>query len=547
MNSVSASCGAAGSNNTTYRQEGTFPRYAIGLLLVIVVSILILYDLGSYALWCDEAGTALLAQGIRRTGDLSAELDHNLFAYRHGAELVNRRSRYLPPLSFYLAALTTSPDSTDSFWPRFPFALCGILATTLLAWWAATSLLPTSSLLLFAWGLASNASWILYSRQCRYFPLANLLVVVIAYAYLHHDGRRRWTIALGLSLCLLVTTQYLTYAAVVVTLFADYLYFGRHERKLSAADWLVLLLPQVLVAGVTLSIFNPFMRNVLHTDAPGSFWMDRLILLGRALRDANATEMILALAFGFGLLAYRWHHSKVLFRASLALAVYMVATACVAPTPVRLESKFDVRYLCSAIPLGVLVTVLAIASLSQGRVLKMLPLGLLAFNTNLLNLPFSPHQWRSTQLELIRELATHRPTASGETAHWLKQNVAPGQSVWVAAPDYALYPLMYHAPHPQYAWQLNDPPPVQFADLPDSHFLGRQPVDYIVAFGPSGLATWDVVEPQLAARGWNYELTARLPIYHDDAIRPELFWRSFQPIDRFDQDRYAVYILRRKR
>ena len=60
--------------------------------------------LGHYALWDDEAGTALTAIGIWRTGDTSAVLDHNLFAYESGKDLRNLHERLMPPLPGYLTA-----------------------------------------------------------------------------------------------------------------------------------------------------------------------------------------------------------------------------------------------------------------------------------------------------------------------------------------------------------------------------------------------------------------------------------------------------------
>lgn len=65
----------------------------------MVVAALIFCGLGHYALWDDEAGTALTAKSILRTGDATAWVDdHNIFAYHEGAELRGLKRRHLPAL-----------------------------------------------------------------------------------------------------------------------------------------------------------------------------------------------------------------------------------------------------------------------------------------------------------------------------------------------------------------------------------------------------------------------------------------------------------------
>ena len=113
-------------------------------------------------------------------------------------------------------------------------------------------------------------------------------------------------------------------------------------------------------------------------------------------------------------------------------------------------------------------------------------------------------------------------------------------------PEYAVSPLIFHAPKAVYAWQLSDPPQEQFRGLPDIHFKNRLPPDYIIAFGP-------VVSPLRAelrrwqAKGWRYVPAATLDIHWDQTTRPELVWHSFRPVTRLMTDTEAVYIFRRLR
>jgi hypothetical protein len=106
---------------------------------------------------------------------------------------------------------------------------------------------------------------------------------------------------------------------------------------------------------------------------------------------------------------------------------------------------------------------------------------------------------------------------------------------------------MFHAPQAVYAWQLRlqQKDEEQFKNLPDIHFQGLVPPDFIVAFGPS------VVQIRLLASQWslqgiNYQEVTRLLIFWKDLYRPELFWRTFKTIENFDSNTEAIYIFKKQ-
>jgi hypothetical protein len=158
-------------------------------------------------LWCDEVDTAMYARGIARTGDTSAVIDHNLYAFRGGSCLVDLRGRYMPPASFYLAAPFVGRQGTGAFWPRFPFAVCGLVSIALVLFWMGRDGASTLFWTLMSVGLVTNVSMFLYFRQCRYFGLAALLSLSVAYCYLHWDGRRWMLVGCSILAGLLMLTQ----------------------------------------------------------------------------------------------------------------------------------------------------------------------------------------------------------------------------------------------------------------------------------------------------------------------------------------------------
>jgi len=135
------------------------------------------------------------------------------------------------------------------------------------------------------------------------------------------------------------------------------------------------------------------------------------------------------------------------------------------------------------------------------------------------------------------------PSAYRQTARWIGENIKEKQSV-VVLPNYATYPLMYHAPHPLYAWQIKEKTP-QFQSLPDIHFYGLTPPQFMIAFGP-GLQKTKWLLKKLEAKGIDYERVEILDIYWYDLTRPELFWHTFKEIRNYSLKDQAIYIFQRK-
>jgi len=505
---------------------------------------LILPHLGYYAFWNDEAYTALLAKSVWRTGDTHAVLGHNIIAFQGGAALENLRHRFDPPLAYYVAAPFLGLMGDHALAGRLPFALCGLATIALMVRWAWRGRASTLTWLVLAIAILGNVSLMLYSRQCRYYALATLCSTALAYLYLHWNGSRRGLVAMAaVSVCLLAT-NYINYAAFYACAAADYLAWGRKRRRFSRQNLLLLFAPQLILGALIVSVWNPLGKAVVPHES-ASWLADRATLLWWNLRDLSRCE------FGAGLLILAapllcWAVKDAwLVRAFVALLVYVVATTLLSPQPMsgpRSAYVADVRYLVPLIPLCIALGVLCVNALRKRVGVVAVPLALVAFGTNLFQ--FGPHMGdpvRSTVIEYVGELAWPRTTAYGAAAAWINQNVAEGESIWVL-PEHAISPLMFHAPKAVYAWQLRWPPDEQFRGLPEIHFMGRVPPDYVIAFGP----VFRPLEAMLSVGG-RYVPVATLDVYWRDDTRPELFWHAFRPVTRFDRATEGIYIFRRVR
>jgi hypothetical protein len=521
--------------------------WRVWLPLCVVVFVLscgfLFFRLGYYPFWGDEADTALFARGVARSGDTLGFVDHNLYAFRNGACLKNLRGRYQPPVPYYFAAPFVGANGTNSLWPRIPFAFCGLLCVVLLLFWMWRSRLTASAWIAMSAALLGNVSFFLFCRQCRYYSLTFLLSLAIAYLYLNWRGRRWEYAGIVLASILLLGTSYMSYGALYAALACDWLLFARRQRQPTLRQCLMMLVPQVLLGAVIIWIYNPLGANVAPDMPAGNMLINKLTLIWRGFRDLNNCELCVGTAMLAAPLAYLWTRNVWILRGLVAVVCYTVTCAVLSPQHIFMSDQADVRYLAPLIPLCAGISALVIVTLAGGRWYYALPLSAAVFGFTVFNFPFSPSQWRSRPVDFVKELCYPRATATRAAIEWVDENVRNGESVWVL-PDYLEAVLMYHAPHPVYAWHLTSSPPEQFASLPPIHrFKGALP-DYFLIFG-GGRVKVETLISFLKSKGIEYQLEKIIDVYWDDKTRPEIFWRFFQPVESFNRRLEGVYIYRR--
>ena len=544
---------------TLLNERKQIPRIKILIAVIVLFCMLFLlfFHLGHYALWDDEAICALFGKTLFSAGDTSALLDHNIIAFNNGRELEALHQRYVPPLQFYLVAPFAGLSDSSALAVRFPFALCGLLTVALILYWLWQANAPLRTWLLMSAGLMGNVSFVLFSRQCRYYAPMMLATVLLAYLYLtrERNGKNIWLLAAA-SL-LLLASNYLCYLAVICSGVVHYLIWGRKDQPFSRPAGLIFAATQIVIGGIIVSFYNPLGKNVW--DYSGRTWFsERLTLFFWNLRDLNACELGSGLLIAVAPLIYIFKKDRRLIEAPVVILTYILTVALFSPQPVEQLSLAFVRYLCPLIPLCIFTAVLVLQALTDRIPWLAFPLALLFFMTNIpygggrvhaadgtaFSHVIQQGRWRSTILEFLRELCTQRIGPYRMAADWINRNVGEGESILVV-PGYAVYPLIFHAPRAVYAWQLaGDESGHQFQSLPDIHFRGRCLPDYIIAFGPSVVEVSGLLETG-DNQEIRYNVVEHLNIYWSDLIRPELAWHSFHPVQDYDPDTEAVFIYKK--
>jgi hypothetical protein len=268
------------------------------------------------------------------------------------------------------------------------------------------------------------------------------------------------------------------------------------------------------------------------------------------LRDTNACEFfptsLILLAPVIGLLT-RGHFSNVL-RAFVAWVMMTVVITAGSPQPVGTASVADIRYMVVAIPLALFIVWKILVFVSdKNRFIAILFASVLAF-TNVVQLAF-PHvtkmSFQSTLFLFLKELQTPQRSPYRETAEWLNQHAEKGETAWTS-PNFAAYPLMFHASKVTFAWQLSPSKRGVYPQLSNIHFYGVDAPDYLIGFA-QGVFDVDRIASQAAARGIQYEKMSPLLVYGRDMTRPELFWRAFKTVPIVNAGQDAVYVYRRRK
>ena len=454
---------------------------------LIITGFFLFAGLGHHALWDDEALTALASRGILESGDTKVIDGHNIVAYRSGLLLSNLCDRSTPPLTSYLVAPSIWLFGDTAFAARF---LCAVLGMTIMVL-AVLILgkLKVANIQRLTWYLAisGNVSLFLFLRQSRYYAPSILLVVLILIFYFFWNRKENkhliWTIILFGAF---FAANYMACLALFVSLAADYLIWKRKTTPVPLKAVLPWIVGSLLFCFLISQVWNP-LKTGFGAYAQENTWKERLILFFWNWRDTADCQFSTAGLLLAGLFVGVLKKDSLLQRGWAVLFAFTVVIASVSPQLVAGASVADVRYMAPMIPLGIFLSVRSFLLIFTPRFLTALFLGLALFWTNLVSGAFLGNRpLRCLPWEFLQELITPPPEPYSVAAQWISKHAPPSATVWVL-PDYACYPLMFHAPHVTYAWQLRpeQKQEEQFKNLPDIHFKGLVPPDFIVVFGLS--------------------------------------------------------------
>lgn len=536
-------------------------------LALAVAAALLFWKLGLHAFWSDEAITALYARSLQSHALPYAWDGRNLYCFADGGTLTaDMYATTYPMLQFYVVLPFFELFGPTAAAGRLPFALLG-LGTIALTWLLARRLFNSRLTAAFsALLLAGSVSFLLFSRQCRYYGLVMFFTVLVLLLYQRVSLDRKWWIAAFIVAGLfLFHSQFLIFYGFMGGVALAF-FIAREDRKRFRA----ILICGALLLALTVPWMLIFTRPYGIQQTPlssASRFADSARLLVWFMRDINRNAFFPVLALPLLIWAL-WattgkHRRNVRFLIIVILTqIVLVSAAGVQPTDISEDA--DIRYIINLLPLmcillGFTCARLYAAIIHQAhkdheesvtpltlvrlRVLRgfrrscgMLPFALL-LGTNLLTLPSTPFAAgqppRCHLYDYIYEI-THPYKTSTELAIEQLDRLAKPDELALVAPDYQRAPLIFYLGDKlKFCGILpadeNRIIPRNRNTLPAYIYSAQTIPDWIVMFADRpAFAGRPDIRAAIAARNIAYDRGV-IPVYWQDQSRPELAWHRFTP------------------
>ncbi len=332
-------------------------------------AILLFWGLTEKYLWQDEAATAVLAtrflkfgrplayDGVnlvttdmfeddeeaigRLAGDPKAAVDHH---FRRGEFKRDTTWKWQPWGLFAVAAMSFKALGQTTLAARLPFAMAG-LATVLLLYRLVRkysgSLLMATLAALF---LLANSYWILHARQCRYYSMSSLFLVLTLSGYARWQmGERGDAAAFVAAAWCWFQVDFGTVWPVLAVLFLDAVLAGRHGWRRCAAVGAVL--------AATIAPFFYYYQLWGRVGDGDSSWKERFWDNLFNMNEYVAPALLVVAAAA--LLIWRWKSIASAERRLVTLAVGIVLALALWIPSVSVFAYL--RYAIIAAPAGALL------------------------------------------------------------------------------------------------------------------------------------------------------------------------------------------------
>lgn len=518
--------------------NGRKDLYLLGGALLLA-AILTFVGIGKHYFWDDEANTAVVGQNMVKTMTASAWNGRNMLSYgMKGAVDADMKKSSVPPVQYVISGLAQKVLGPSTGGLRAVFAIFGLGAILFTALWYREEF-DRKRWWLPAYFLALSVAYLLYIRQVRYYPLCLFFSCALLYLWARMPRAKYPWLVGGLALlsgALLAGTHYL-FAGAIGLVIAVSMFRTRYHNKRSY------ILLGVFVGGTILASL------VVIKYSPGTFWtafnfsgdhMQRFAhWIGKGIKDASCFEFIpygMLFFAAIGLFIKDSAHLKQLGRDYFFIWLYMltmlIGCSFFSPQP-GLGKVTDMRYYIDLIPMAAVAVALTWEILAETKQ-RWLPwtFGILLISSNLLylNFPLEKYDLTCRLGRYIRENTSPYPSTGQAIEEYISKNIDKDQCVFMV-PMYNNIIQMFYHPEQKFCGLVSNT--AAFAKkhkdelredlffetaIPDFFLVGnRDPqkfkalLDYL--YGPD-----------------TYQLHDALPVFWNEATRPEIPWRFFEPI-----------------
>jgi hypothetical protein len=516
-------------------------------IALIIGAILLFYNAGNYYLWGDEGVTAFYGKNIVKFGLPYGFDGRNLFEFRNGIYL-NRI--FLPLLDpwgqLYISAASLAIFGMNSFGARALFIIFGLAAVIIQYLFVKSYFRDERLALINVILMISSVMFILFARQSRYYSLGMFLTPVITYLYARFENRLIYLIISSIMFIAFFFTNSLIGMAVLSAMAISFYIFD--DRK-KALVFFLKPLPFLILAGGFFLLWlcshgmpaNPsFLRNIHPLDFGRIIWIYFTDYNETQLLPVGMLIILLLMWVRQGTFTDTKAFPQVRKEFSI-ISVIIIATAIISILSPQVSSAAhsDIRYATPLFPFLLLVQALVINRLFAWKKLVAVLLLVIVIGTNLLT--FTP--FRCYLYEYVKENVQPFDNSVKAAVQFLEKRIHQDDVILVSPNHMTGSMEFYLADRLLFCNIIGEDNKNLLASgvkLPEYIYSSDTIPDWIVLFGLS------IDTPHTARHLAKLDLsqykTFSFSILGQDVSRPELFWRSFVPITKF-QPEQGLYIL----
>ena len=529
-------------------------HHIILFIILVCSGYLIFKNLGSAALWDDEAATAIVARNFLKTGQFTAWDGRNLFATRNGTSLQMDLIDHAQPVQCALTALSFFLFGESTFAARLPMAIIGLFAVILLYATLRRETPEYPAFALYATAvLGLVPEYILYYRNCRYFSVVCFAALLTFFAYRNFIRRpdAKWAAATTAAAIALYYSHFQICLAFLIPLAAIHLLF--EQKRLPEKHWFL------VAAGCFAFVLATLPYTVFHhlwerPDLPSvASLADRATIALWYLQDSFGSgiapwALVVTTLVMLMMRAYNSRISRIVMQSLFIVVVHIVILSLTSMQGTAKEYPLaNIRYCVACFPFTAILAAGIVHRVHQKNRFVAPALALLLIGSNLAYcLPWKNAKYQfphplvySPLFEYIKEI--HHPfhTGIGSAAEFLLKNGQKDETFYTV-PDYFNAPLQFYVGSKM----------INSCGLDTTTRLGAQRMrslspylfkeeifpDWLVLFGMSKLSQEAVqyfsraIDSQGTPVTHVYEDLFNIPINCVQLNRPEIFLHHFGEI-----------------
>jgi 4-amino-4-deoxy-L-arabinose transferase-like glycosyltransferase len=520
------------------------------IFLIFIGGFLLFWNLGNYYLWGDEGVTAFYGKAITKLGWPLGFDGRNLHQTKNGLYL---NFNLLPHLDAWLQYYTASASmiifGKNSFGARAIFAIIG-LATVIMQYQFVSKFFQNNRLALInCVFIVFSVSFILFSRQCRYYTLVMFFTSAIAWLYTISEKKIIYFIVSFLFFLLFFISHYIIAFAILSAMAISFFLFN--DRRKSLRFFLmplpalcIIIIPFLWLLSRDGALKHP---NVLKNINPSDFFSVFYLYI----KDYNITQLM---PFGMLLiLLIIWlkkaHCGSFNFKdvnreCAIFLFIIIFTLLLSILSPQMSDANYsDIRYACAIFPMLLLTQAFVVEKIFCWRKWAGFALILIAILTNLLTfMPFKSY-FGNFLKENIEPFDNSVKTAVIFLDSKAKQN-----DIVLVSPNHMVGSMEFYLGEKLLFCNILSEDSLFLAKLkiklPYYIYSNSVIPDWIVLFG----LTTDLPHTQKFVgqiKNSKY-VVHQLHVFGPDVSRPEIFWRSFEPITNYRREQGLIILERIK-